>query len=130
MSDLGCLTFSINTLFSFIHNQITHLPVTSGKRNSTGSTVCDTDGCILCIVLVCITLKKKVTLAENIECVYIPTVHTWIHRTALFYFGENDVRESVLDLMSKGPKSIEVRQGLNLSRKSRSRNLHPSSQLL
>lgn len=49
-------------------------------------------------------------MAENIECVYIPTVHTWIHRAALFDFGENDVRESVLDLMSKGPKSIEVRR--------------------
>lgn len=107
------------------------MPVTAGKRNSTDCTVYDRDGCILCIVLFCITFKKKLpTLAENIECVYIPTVHMWIHKPALFDFGENDVKEPVLDLMSKGPKSIEVRQGLNLSRKSRSRNPHLSHQLL
>lgn len=45
-------------------------------------------------------------------------------------FGDRDEEESVLDLMSKGPESVEVRHGQNLSRKSRNRNSHPSPQVL
>lgn len=45
-------------------------------------------------------------------------------------FGKHDVKKSMTDLRSKGPKSTEVRRGLNLSRKPRSRNPDPSSQVL
>jgi len=58
VSDLGCLTILSEDSLFVIYNYTADSPITTEIRNFTDATVCDTDECIPCIVLFCITFKK------------------------------------------------------------------------